>query len=46
MMQRAIVVRKEPLMGRNADDGTAARPQDASYFSNGRKIIFYMLEDI
>jgi len=46
MLERRVVVGKEPLVRRHADDHAAAGPQDASHLGHCTGIVFYMLEDI
>jgi hypothetical protein len=46
MLQRGIMVGKEPLVRWHADDDAAARLQDASHLRQSSGIVLYMLQNI
>ena len=46
MLERGIVIGKEPLVRRHADDHAAAGLQDTSHLRHRTGIVLYMLQDI
>jgi len=46
MLKRGIMIGKEPLVRRHADDHAASRPQDASHLRQSGGIVLYMLQNI
>jgi hypothetical protein len=46
MVESGVVLRKEPLMGRHADNDTAAGSYHPNQLAHRARIIRYMLEDV